>query len=146
MATKVIVCANQKGGVGKTTTAVSLAHGLAMQGKEVLLIDLDPQGNCATALGMQPESGAFYLLTLGQTAVDTTYIRQYVRNTGRERLWLIAGDRQTAAAQMLMNALDKPVSAIRECLDRFLRNGMSYIVNDTSPSQGGIQKVSHIPI
>jgi len=140
MATKVIVCANQKGGVGKTTTAVNLAHGLAQQGKEILLVDLDPQGNCATALGMQPEPGAFYLLTMGQTPVDTTYIRQFVRNTGREKLWLIAGDRQTTAAQMMLQAMDRPISAVRESLGRFLRNGLGYIVLDTSPSLGGLQE------
>ncbi len=60
--TVTITIANQKGGVGKTTTAVSLAHGLVLQGKKVLLIDLDPQGQCATILGLKPEPGAFNLL------------------------------------------------------------------------------------
>jgi len=56
---KVICVTNQKGGVGKTTTAVSLAHGLTRKGKDVLLIDMDPQSQAATALGMGPEPGAF---------------------------------------------------------------------------------------
>ncbi|MBN1668515.1 MAG: AAA family ATPase, partial [Anaerolineales bacterium] len=81
-----------------------------------------------------------YLLTMGNTPADTIYIRQFVRNTGRERLWLIAGDRQTTAAQMMLQAMDRPISAARESLSRFLRNGLGYIILDTSPSLGGLQE------
>ena len=50
---KVITVSNRKGGVGKTTTAVSLGHGLALKGKPVLLVDVDPQGHIAPALGLE---------------------------------------------------------------------------------------------
>jgi chromosome partitioning protein len=140
MPTKVICIANQKGGVGKTTTAVSLAHDLAQKGKRVLLIDLDPQGQCATALGRSPESGAFHLLTMDTTPQETTFIQSWVRSSGRNGLWLLAGDQQTMAAQTVLNAQDKPISAIRHSINRFFKDGLHYILFDTAPSVGGIQE------
>lgn len=140
MATKVICIANQKGGVGKTTTAVTLAHGLARKGKQVLLIDLDPQGQSATALGLRPEPGAFYLLTMGDSSQESAFVRQWLRETGRENLRLIAGDQQTMAAQTVLNAQDKPISAIQQSVHRFSKENLDYIIFDTAPSVGGIQE------
>ena len=140
MSTKIICIANQKGGVGKTTTAVSLAHGLVLKGKHVLLIDLDPQGQSATALGRSPEPGAFYLLTMGMTPQETTFVQSWVRFSGREGLYLLPGDQQTMAAQTVLNAQDKPISAIRHSINRFFKEGLHYIIFDTAPSVGGIQE------
>jgi len=141
MTAKIITIANQKGGVGKTTTVINLAHGLAMLGKSVLVVDLDPQGQCATSLGMKPEEGAYYLLTMGMKPQETQFIKQYVRNTGRENLWLIPGDQTTNAAQTVINAREHPVSWIREALARFSNNGhLDYIIIDTAPSVGGVQE------
>jgi chromosome partitioning protein len=140
MKTKIIAVSNQKGGVGKTTTAVSLAAGLAKEGREVLLVDLDPQGQCAITLGLKPEPGAFYLLTMGSSPQENSFVRQYIRNTGRERLWLLAGDQTTMAAQTIINAESRPVSYIRDAISRFTRNGLNYIIFDTAPSVGGIQE------
>jgi chromosome partitioning protein len=140
MSTKVICIANQKGGVGKTTTAVSLAHGLSQKGRRVLLIDLDPQGQSATALGRSPEPGAFYLLTMGNTPQETTFVQSWVRFSGREGLYLLPGDQQTMAAQTVLNAQDKPISAVRQSIQRFFKEGLHYIIFDTAPSVGGIQE------
>jgi chromosome partitioning protein len=140
MSTKVICIANQKGGVGKTTTAVSLAHGLSQKGRRVLLIDLDPQGQSATALGRSPEPGVFYLLTMGMTPQETTFVQSWVRFSGREGLYLLPGDQQTMTAQTVLNAQDKPISAIRHSINRFFKDGVHYIIFDTAPSVGGIQE------
>ena len=146
MKAKVICVTNQKGGVGKTTTAVSLAHGLAHKGKAVLLIDLDPQGQVATALGMSPEAGAFYLLTMGRTPQEVSFVQQWIRQTGRENLWVIAGSQETMAAQTVMNAQNKLVSHIREAISPLMvkplanSESFDYLIFDTAPSVGGIQE------
>jgi len=140
MPTKTICIANQKGGVGKTTTAVSLTHGLSQKGRRVLLIDLDPQGQCATALGRSPEPGAFYMLTMGATPQETTFVQSWLRSSGREGLYLLPGDQQTMAAQTVLNAQDQPISAIRNSISRFFKEGLHYIIFDTAPSVGGIQE------
>ncbi|MEW6287775.1 MAG: ParA family protein [Chloroflexota bacterium] len=140
---KVITIANQKGGVGKTTTVVNLAHALALAGKEVLVIDLDPQGQVATFMGMEQGAGAFYLLS---TAVDPganslTVLRQQTRFSGRDKMYLIPGNPLTNMAQTMLNASNAPVSVIRRMLLPMVTNGKpDYILLDTAPSVGGIQE------
>ena len=85
--TTVIAIANQKGGVGKTTTAVTLAHGLARRGKRVLLLDFDPQGQAARSLHLAPTPGVYSLLTMdtGVPRPPTSRARssaQHVRTSG----------------------------------------------------------------
>ena len=140
MSTKIICIANQKGGVGKTTTAVSLAHGLVQKGRRILLIDLDPQGQCATALGRSPEPGVFYLLTMGTAPQESTFVQSWMRFSGREGFYYFPGDQQTMAAQTVLNAQDRPISAIRSSVNRFFKESLHYILFDTAPSVGGIQE------
>jgi chromosome partitioning protein len=129
-----IVIANQKGGVGKTTTAVSLAHGLALRERRVLLVDFDPQGQCATALGINQEAGVFNALV--NTRSD---IHQWLRGTERTGLELLPGDRSTATAQIVINAENRPIDSIRQ-LFKSLGREYDYIIFDTAPSVGGIQE------
>ena len=140
----IVAVANQKGGVGKTTTAVTLAHGLAIQGKEVLLLDLDPQGQCASALGLVQEPGVFNLLVGDQTLPDVT------RSTGRPHLTLIPGNKRTATAQLVLNAEGFEINIIRDALRSVLRHSsgqalqgkLDFVVIDTAPSVGGLQEAA----
>jgi len=129
-----IVIANQKGGVGKTTSASSLAHGLALRNRRVLLVDFDPQGQCATALGVNQEPGVFNALVNPRSD-----IRQWIRDTGRAGLDLLPGDRSTATAQIVINAENRPIDSIR-MLFKPLGKEYDYIIFDTAPSLGGIQE------
>jgi chromosome partitioning protein len=136
---KIIAISNLKGGVAKTTTAINLGHGLALRGKQVLMIDLDPQAHISAALGLQPEAGVFYLLTMGLKAHENEFVKGYVRSTGRERLWLIPGDASTNHAQLVLDGKKAPFDAIREALGRFRGEyRFDYIILDTAPSVGGI--------
>jgi chromosome partitioning protein len=133
--TVTITIANQKGGVGKTTTAVSLAHGLVLQGKKVLLIDLDPQGQCATILGLKPAPGAFNLLVAEQP------MSQVIRATDRKNLFIILGDRKTATAQTVLNVQRAAISYTQtKIVPQAMRDEIDYVVLDTSPSVGELQE------
>jgi chromosome partitioning protein len=133
--TTTITIANQKGGVGKTTTAVNLAHGLVLHGKRVLLVDFDPQGQCAVILGLKPEPAAFNLLVADMT------LPQVVRATDRKNLFIVLGDRKTAVAQTVLNVQRSPVSLIRKKLvPPAEQDRIDYIVIDTSPSVGELQE------
>ena len=134
MTAKIIVSPNQKGGVGKTSTTVHVAHSLALRGFRVLIVDFDPQGQAATALGLPQESGVFNLLV--NTKTDPF---QWVRRTGRENLAIVPGDRSTATAQIVLNAENRPIDSIKTTL-RALAQAYDYILLDTAPSVGGIQE------
>jgi len=103
---------NQKGGVGKTTTAVTISHGLALAGAEVLLVDLDAQGNVGDALGLQKEGGLYRLLFKngGTTSIQAS---------GRERLDVILGDHSTVEAKSRLAGQDFREYALRDALDQF---------------------------
>jgi chromosome partitioning protein len=138
--TTIIAIANQKGGVGKTTTAITLAHGLARRGKRVLLVDFDPQGQAARALHLAPAGGVYALLTMDTGTAETGYIQSKIIPAGRECFWLLPGNKQTADAQAMLNSQGKPISWVRETLNRFCTSQYHYLVLDTAPSLGGIQE------
>lgn len=130
---KILAVSNQKGGVGKTTTAVTLGHRFAQDGRRVLLIDLDPQGQSAIALGLEQEPCAYGFLTFLPPA-------PLVR-PARERLDIIPGNKRTGVAQTLMQSDPEnfPLDAILQAV-KPLASAYDVIVFDTSPSVGGLQE------
>ncbi|MGB2909546.1 MAG: ParA family protein [Anaerolineales bacterium] len=132
--TKTITIANQKGGVGKTTTAVNLAHGLVLEGKRVLLVDLDPQGQCATILGLKQEPGVFNLLVAEQPLAQVT------RTTDRQNLFVVLGNTKTATAQTVISVQRSPVSYTYEKIVLpASEDDYDYLIIDTPPSVGELQ-------
>ncbi len=119
-----IACANQKGGVGKTTTAVTLAHGAALRGYKTLLLDLDPQGNVALSLGLAP-SGDLFKLLVNQTPVDDLAIE------ARKNLWVIRGDKTTAEAKSILAGIDFREYRLAELLQPV---AYDLIILDCAPS------------
>ena len=133
--TTLITIANQKCVVGKTTTAVNLAHGLVQAGKRVLLVDLDPQGQCATILGLKSEPGAFNLL------VADLPPGQVIRATDRSNLFVILGDRKTAVAQTVLTVQRSPISLTHSRLKPAAEaDDIEFVLIDTSPSVGDLQE------
>ena len=138
---KVIAIANQKGGVGKTTTAINLAASLAVLEKKVLIIDADPQANTTSGLNFSPdndEKRTIYEVMIGtidiqdaliQTEIpDLQMIPSHINLVGAEIEMIDAEDRELI--------LKKRLAPIRDSIMPFLRDAYDYIIIDCSPSLG----------
>ena len=134
-ATRVIVIANQKGGVGKTTTAVNLAAGLAAGGLSVLVIDLDPQGNASTALGVAHESG---IAGTYEVLIDGAPIERHVQHSPEaENLWVLPATIDLAGAEIGLVDVPGRESRLLRAIERLTaRHRIDYIFIDCPPSLG----------
>src|SRR5437868_2949488 len=133
---RVIAIANQKGGVGKTTTAINLAASLALAGQRVLLVDVDPQGNLTSGVGQKgktAESGTVYdaLTTLEPTRDPTPFIIA----TAVDRLQLMPADCNLTGAEIELVTLTAREERLRALLAP-LRDRYDYIFIDCPPSLG----------
>ncbi len=130
---KVVAVANQKGGVGKTTTAVNLSAALAEEKKRVLLIDLDPQGNATSSFGLQEVEGqSLYGALLGEEPVT-----QKILPTRLEQLFIVPADINLAGAEIEIARMDHHLTRLVEALKPLRADQtFDFVLLDCPPSLG----------
>src|SRR5688572_2506956 len=131
--TRVIAVANQKGGVGKTTTAVNVAACLAAVGKKVLLFDLDPQANATSGLGLEKTEGASaYRALLGEGS-----LLEKVQKTAYEGLEIIPSEVDMCGADIELARTENHLQRVKLALQPVLESGrFDVVVIDCPPSVG----------
>jgi chromosome partitioning protein len=134
---RIITVANQKGGVGKTTTAVNLAAALAIHGLRVLVIDLDPQGNASTALGIdhrQPDISSVYELLLG----EATLAEAIQQSPANENLYCVPATLDLAGAEIELVSLVARENRLKNAInpEALAAYGFDYVFIDCPPSLG----------
>jgi len=126
-----IVCvANQKGGVGKTTTSVNLSYALACLGQEVLLIDLDPQSNASSGVGVVVKEGERSIYNL---LTKTAPFREVVRQTSNELLDVLPASKDLAGAEVEFVNIQGREKVLKEALST-IKNMYNFIIIDCPPS------------
>lgn len=127
---KIIAIANQKGGVGKTTTSINLSASLAAKGKKVLVIDMDPQGNTTSGFGVDKNDldETIYELILGECAIQDCIIKDVVENVS-----ILPSNVNLAAAEIELIGVEKKEYILKNEVD-YIKDQYDFIMIDCPPS------------
>ena len=128
MTTRIVSIANQKGGVGKTTTALSLSSALALQNKKVLLVDLDPQGSAGSGLGISAKKGIY------QALIKQCSLKEVIYSTATAGLDLVPANTDLAGAEIELVSEPDRVFFLKNILKELKEYDFIFI--DTPPSLG----------